>query len=239
MAGLCILVSFAGFTPTYWGRLTSNTSVGPPLLHLHGLLFSAWPIFLLVQATLAARGQRTRHRAVGLVGIALVTSMVLVGTLLALVRLKHLIAMGQGDAAIPFSIVPLLGPPVFAATVIAAIAKARHPETHQRLMLVATAGVLQSATGRFFRLLMLSPEQRAIPLMDSPAPPVATSVGPALAASLIIVIGMFYDWRTRGRPHAAYVIGGGITFGIQLLKVPLSTTAAWHATVGVLLSLMR
>ncbi|MEO7962788.1 MAG: hypothetical protein ABIT38_02650 [Gemmatimonadaceae bacterium] len=238
MAGLCVLVSFAGFAPTYWGRLASGTDVGPPILHLHGLLFSAWPIFLLVQAALAASGRMARHRAVGLVGIALATSMVLVGTLLALVRVKHLIAMGQGDAAIAFSIVPLLGPPVFAATFIAAIAAVRRPETHQRLMLVATVGLLQAATGRFFRLVLLPPELRTIPLMDAPAPPVAVTVGPALAAFLIILIGMLYDWRTRGRPHPAYVIGGGITLAVQLLKVPLSTTAAWRATVHGLLSLM-
>lgn len=237
MAGLCVLIAFAAFTPTYWGPVASGTFVGPPILHLHGLLFFSWTIFFLVQAALAANGRMARHRAMGLVGISLATSMVIIGTLTALMRLRHSITMGQGDAAIPFSIVPLLGPPVFAGMFIAAIAAVRRPETHKRLMLVATVGLLQAATGRFFRLLLVPPEFLAIPVFDAPPPPVAVTVGPAIAASLIILIGILYDWRTRGRPHPAYLIGGGITLAVQLLKVPLSTTAAWHATVERLLLL--
>jgi hypothetical protein len=83
MAAACLVVAFAGFAPTYWLQLAPGTFIGTPLLHLHGLLFSAWPLYLLLQTTLAARGRVGRHRAWGLLGISLATAMVFVGFAIA------------------------------------------------------------------------------------------------------------------------------------------------------------
>jgi hypothetical protein len=40
--------------------------------------------------------------------------------------------------------------------------------------------------------------------------------------------------RTRGRPHPAYVIGGAVMLGVQLLRLPVSTTPWWYAVADVL-----
>ena len=237
MAGLCAFVPFAAFAPTYWAPVVSGTFVGPPILHVHGFLFSAWILFFVAQSALAASGRMARHRAVGLVGISLATAMVIIGWLTALTKLQHAIALGDGERAIAFSIVPFLGIASFAGLFITAIANVRRPETHKRLMLVATVGLLQAAMGRVFRLFLASPAVLALPIMDAPSPPVAATIGPGIAADLIILIGIVYDWRTRGRPHPAYLIGGGVVVAVQLLFVPLSATAAWHAIAERLLSL--
>ena len=60
MAGACLVVAVGGFAPTYWLQLAPGTFVGSPLLHLHGALFTAWPVFLLLQTTFAARRQMDR-----------------------------------------------------------------------------------------------------------------------------------------------------------------------------------
>jgi hypothetical protein len=65
------------------------------------------------------------------------------------------------------------------------------------------------------------------------------SVAPGLIADIPIIIGIIYDWRTRGRPHPAYLIGGGIVLLAQLGRVPLSGSAAWHSMAGWLLTLAR
>jgi len=70
MAGACVLIAFGGFAPTYWLQLAPGTFVGPPLLHIHGVLFSAWTLLLLSQTLLAANGRLDHHRAWGLAGIA-------------------------------------------------------------------------------------------------------------------------------------------------------------------------
>ena len=62
MAYICALIAIAGFVPTYWAPVASGTFTGSPILHVHGLLFSAWPILFIVQARLAAAGRFDRHR---------------------------------------------------------------------------------------------------------------------------------------------------------------------------------
>ena len=75
MAGLCALIAFGGFAATYWLQLAAGTFVGPPILHVHGLIFSAWPLLLLSQTILAANGRMEHHRAWGVFGVALATAM--------------------------------------------------------------------------------------------------------------------------------------------------------------------
>ena len=71
MAAVCVLLAFGGFAPTYWLQLPAGTFVGSPLVHLHAILFSAWPLFLLSQTLLVANGRLSHHRAWGLFGISL------------------------------------------------------------------------------------------------------------------------------------------------------------------------
>jgi hypothetical protein len=40
-------------------------------------------------------------------------------------------------------------------------------------------------------------------------PPVFVAIPPTIVGFLMIGIAMVYDWRTRGRPHSAYVYGAG------------------------------
>ncbi|MEP7344265.1 MAG: hypothetical protein ABI877_03315 [Gemmatimonadaceae bacterium] len=237
MAALCMLVAFAGFAPTYWLPVSAGTFRGEPIFHIHGLLFSFWTVFFVAQTALAASGHVTRHRAVGLIGISLATSMVIVGLLAALVSLKHSIALGFGESAKAFAIVPVTGIPVFAGLFIAAIANVRRPDVHKRLMLVTTVSLLNAATGRLLRLALAPAAVLALQPLDSPPPPVALTVGAGIISDLIIVIGIIHDWRTRGRPHPAYLVGGGILLASQVLRVPLSATAGWHAIVDKFIAL--
>ena len=120
LAATAVVVAFVGFAPTYWLQLSPGTFIGTPLVHLHAVLFSAWPLYLLVQTTLAARGRIARHRAWGLLGVSLATAMVLVGFAVANDALTTRLAAGYGDAARAFhiasiSMITLFGGFVFAA----------------------------------------------------------------------------------------------------------------------------
>ena len=55
MAGLCMIVAFAGFTPSYWAPVATGSFTGAPIFHIHGLLFSFWTVFFVAQAALASR----------------------------------------------------------------------------------------------------------------------------------------------------------------------------------------
>jgi hypothetical protein len=103
MAGACVLIALVGFAPTYWLQLAPGTFVGSPLLHLHGLLFSAWPLYLLLQTVLAARRRIAHHRAWGLLGVSLATAMVFVGFAVANDVLVARLAQDLATARAPFT----------------------------------------------------------------------------------------------------------------------------------------
>lgn len=228
MAAICVLIAFGGFAPTYWLQLGPGTFVGPPLLHIHGALFSAWTLLLLTQALFVAKGRKASHRAFGLAGISLATAMVLFGLAAAIHSLDHGLAAGYGDRSRAFAIVPVSAICLFAGFVIAAIANIRRPEWHKRLMLLATISVLQAAVARVFFVLITGGGPGLRPGLGAP-PPLAFTVAPGLILELLIVAGMVYDWRTRGKPHPAWLIGGAIMTAVILLRVVVAGTAPWLA----------
>jgi hypothetical protein len=226
MAAACVVIAFGGFAPTYWLQLAPGTFVGPPLLHLHGALFSAWTLFLLSQAWLAARGSLRRHRAWGLAGIALATAMVIIGMATAIHTLNHGLAAGYGDRSRAFLILPASSIALFAGFFIAALANLRRPDWHKRYMLLATISLLQAAMGRVFFVLATGGGPGMRPGLGPP-PPLFIGLLPSLLLELLIVAGMVYDWRTRGRPHPAWVIGLAVMTAVIVLRAPFSATPAW------------
>lgn len=227
MAGVCVAVAFTGFAETYWLQLPVGTFVGAPLLHLHAALFSSWTLLLLSQTWLAANGRLDHHRAWGMAGISLATAMLLVGVATAVVNMTERLPR-DGDSARAFLIVPLTAIGGFAVFFAAAVANLRRPEWHKRLMLLATFSVLQAAVARFFFLAKTGGGPGLRPGLLPPPPPMVAVMG-GLTVDLLIVAGMVYDWRTRGRPHPAYLIGGAALLASQLLRTPISRTQAWYA----------
>jgi hypothetical protein len=233
MAGACALVAFAGFAPTYWLQLPAGTFVGSPLLHLHGLLFSAWTLFFLLQTMFVARGRVHRHRAWGLLGVSLATAMVLVGFATADEVLAKRLAAGAGDKARAFHIVSTSMMTMFGGLVFAAIATVKRPQVHKRLMLLATIAVMPPAVARLFFAFNVGISPGLRPGLGPPRT-VESVMASNLAADMLILVGLIYDWRTRGRPHPVYLIGGVAIVGVQLLRDPISTTPWWYAMADFL-----
>jgi hypothetical protein len=233
MAATCLVGAFMGFAPTYWLQLPPGTFIGTPLLHLHGVLFSAWPLYLLVQTMFAARGRVARHRAWGLLGVSLATAMVLVGFAVANDVLATRLAAGYGDAARAFHIASISMITLFGGFVFVAILYVSRPEIHKRLMLLATVSMLAPAVARVLFALSVGIGPGLRPGLGPPRT-VASVLMPALIADALIVAGVIYDIRTRRRPHPAYLIGGGILLAVQVLRIPLSTTPWWFAIASFL-----
>jgi len=227
MAGICALIAFGGFAETYWLQLIPGTFTGSPLLHLHGALFSAWTLLFLSQTWLASQGRLDHHRAWGLVGISLATAMVFVGSATAITNMVGRLAR-DGDAARGFLIVPLSALGVFAIFFAAAVADINRSEWHKRFMLVATASLLQAAVARFFFIAATGGGPGARPGLAHP-PPMMTTVMGGLLVDLLVVAGAVYDWRTRGRPHPAYLIGLAVLLASQFMRLPISTSPTWYA----------
>lgn len=199
-----------GFGPTFYLR---PVVAGPPLrslLLLHGFLFTAWIVVFVTQATLVANHRTDLHRRLGGYAAALAAVMLVVGLATAIsgARLGH-VPVGAPPPLV-FLIIPFSAIVLFAGFVAAGIHQRGRPETHKRLMLLASASILGAAVAR-------------LPLLP-PMPPVFFGV-----SDLFVVAGIVYDLRTRGRVHPAYIWGGLILLLSQPLQLMLSGTSAWLA----------
>jgi hypothetical protein len=234
MGYVCAFVAVVGFIPTYWAPVASASFGGPPLLHLHGLLFSAWPLLFIVQARLALSGRLERHRVLGYVGISLVTAMLFAGTAVAIDGLRTNLAAGF-ESARAFTIVPLSILLSFVGLVVAAIANVRRPEVHMRLMMAATVTLLPPAIARIL-FFLISPEGVAAPGQGEP-PTVAFALLPSFLANGLIALALARDWRRVGRPHPAYLWSAACLVAMQLGRIPVSRTVMWHGFTSWLLTI--
>lgn len=232
MAALFILTAMVGFVPTYWTPIARGTIAVSPIVHLHAALFFGWTVLFFVQTRLAAAGQLARHRALGVFGVALATGMLFVGIATSIQSMKHTDATSFAAAGRAFAIVSVSGILIFAVLVAVALMNVRNPEIHKRLMLVATASILQAPIGRLFLLAFR-------PVGPLGPPPVARTPSAGIVTDLFIVAAMVYDRRTRGRVHPAYWLGGASVLTVQLLRAPVSETRVWLRISDWLVALLR
>jgi hypothetical protein len=234
MAAVFVAIAVIGFAPSYWGPLSQGTLDVPPILLVNALLFYGWTLLLLRQTWLAASGEMRRHREIGVLGVALATAMLFVGLNAAVTSIRRGEAAGFGDTARAFSVVSVTAIALFSVLVAIAIVNVRKPELHKRLMLVATASILQAAVGRWFLLFLAPPRPPGVSV--AVPPPVFVTVLPGLLVDLPIVVAMIHDRRTIGRVHPVYWIAGACVVAVQVLRVPISSTAAWEGVVQALLA---
>ena len=186
------------------------------------MLFFAWTLLFLLQTVFVASGRTPRHRNWGMAGISLATAMGITVVLAAINSIKVASGIGMGDEARRFAIVSLSGLLLFAGFLTVAIANVRNADLHKRLMLLANIPLMHAATARLF-MTAFAPQDAKGP------PPVFVAVPPGLCVDLLVVAAIIHDWRRRGRPHPAYLVGGGLLLAVQLLLIPISASPAWMA----------
>src|SRR5260370_7275023 len=147
MAVVAVSLVFAGFARTYYLRHLVTNAPLKPLLHLHGFLFTSWLVLLLVQVALVAAKRTDLHRRLGVAGGVLAALMVVVGPIVAIHSARGEFTPNAPDP-LGFLVVPLFDILVFAIVVAAALYYRRQPQTHKRLMLVATFALLPAAVAR-------------------------------------------------------------------------------------------
>lgn len=230
MACVFLLIGMAGFARSYWLKLPGGQFAGVPILHVHGLLMTAWLGFYLAQTLLAASGRMSRHRAWGLAGIALFC-LLICSTLALTFRSIHvaLARSGGQEASLQMPTATLISIALATAFFAAAIACTGRPATHKRLMVLLMAVLLQAAVARLV----------VLPLLGGGGPPqVWTTLPTGLVTDVLIVAAIAWDWRLRGRPHRAYVIGGLAILAVQLLTAPVAASRAGIAVTAAFGRLM-
>ena len=210
------LTVFVGFGPSYYLRFLSSgpgttVSGGPftPLVHLHGVLFTAWVLLFIVQTALVASRRIAVHRRLGVATAVLAVLMIVVGTSTAIATASRGVAPPGVDPLV-FLAIPLFDMLLFATFITFALIKRRDREAHKRLMLLAYASIIVAAVARLPGVLPLGP------------------LAFFALAFLFILIGGVYDFVSRGRVHRVYVWGGAL-FAISVpVRLMISGTGAWR-----------
>lgn len=198
----------------YFARWMARPPLAPEmtaLLYLHGAVFTIWVALMVVQPLLIASRNIALHRRLGWLGAGTAAAMAVVGNLAAIAAM-HGGFRGLGDPYV-FYAVPFFAINSFAIIVWFAIRWRNHAETHKRLILLANSAILGAAIAR-------------IPLAGIQAgAPFSFIFGP----DLIILAGMIYDWRTRGRVHPVWIRGGAALVASQIAMMAVMGTLWWHA----------
>jgi hypothetical protein len=192
-----------GFTPNYVLRILRDTRYLTPIVHLHGLVMTAWIALFLVQTTFVAKHRVDLHRRLGMIGAWLIVPMLLLGMT---VLLRAAARKAHGDDAlfhrllIAFDGVNLL---LFACLAGGAVLMRRRSDWHKRLMLLATLSLLGPAFGRMTSYVNgFRADNDLVVLL-------------AMLACAFLCVGI--DIWQRRRWHPAFVWGGATLVAADLL----------------------
>ena len=210
---LMVLAVFVGFSRTYYLKGLYGAPALPALFHVHGLLFTSWMVFLVVQTGLVASRRTATHRRLGVAGGVLALAMTAAAMTMT-IDLARRSAAASTDVGLAFTIVPFFTVIVFPVLVGSALFYRRQPEVHKRLMLIATLELVTAGVARI-------PGAGSMPLFL-----VLTDAG------LLAILA--YDVITRRRPHPATIWGGLFLIATQIVRTTAGATAAWIAFARVL-----
>jgi uncharacterized protein (TIGR03382 family) len=204
-----------GFAPTFYLRgyfeLRADQPPLSPLLLVHGLIGTLWIALFVTQSFLVLRQRTDIHRRLGIAGAVVASLLVIVGVITAIDALRRNVEPYGLDARIWFLAVPLTGTLMFGALVAAALFRRRRPETHKRLMLLATVILLNPAFGR---------------LVGRYLPVGLTGFLVLIFAltDLFVIIAVTYDFRTRRQVHPVFIWGGLVVLLLQPLMLVIGGT---------------
>ena len=218
MAAAAALIVFAGFAPSYYLKGVYGTPPLSPLRHLHGAVFTLWMVLFAVQTSLIAARRTTVHRRLGMAGMVLAATMVVVGTAVAIAAAKSPRAVAPGfPPPLVFLVIPLSDLAVFLGLVTVGVHQRRKPDFHKRLMLLATIAILPAALGR-----LVFPGG-VLDFLGLPAGPLTLTGLTTIFVGACVV----YDRVARGRVHSATLWAGGVLLAARLLRLVVGGTAAW------------
>jgi hypothetical protein len=209
MSLLIAAVVVYGFSHTIENKLIHGNPRRPILLWVHAVLFSSWLAFYIAQSVLVRIRNVKLHRTIGWAGVALGTSMVVVGFWVAVVMARFDTSQLHRANRDAFLIVPLFDIVTFAICFGLAILLRKNPERHRRLMLIATCVLTGAAFGR-------------MPLMHGPLYFYGCVDG-------LILLGSLRDLAVSRRVHTVYMIAIPLLVAAQtaVSQVFLHRTAFW------------
>jgi hypothetical protein len=213
-----------GFAPSLYLRAFFDVPPIPAYLHVHGAILTSWFVWLVLQTSMVRSGRTATHRRLGVIGAVIAVAVVFAGPMATVGAVGRLREAGfdwdtdvsalpnvgvEGVPMIQFAAQVVWGNfisiAVFAGLVGAAIVLRRQPESHKRLMVLASIAIVGPALARISRWQIFGGE-------DSGFIPIV------LLALVLAVVA--HDIVRERRVHKATIGGvGAIVVGAILLQL--------------------
>ncbi|HEX3249827.1 MAG TPA: hypothetical protein VHS05_10400 [Pyrinomonadaceae bacterium] len=216
------LIVLAGFARTYYLKPFFGTPDLPGrIVHLHGIVMTAWVLLFIVQISLVATRRTRVHQRLGIAGGVLAALVVVVGVLTALFAAAR--GATPGPPPLAFLVVPLGDMLVFSVLIGLALYFRRKLQVHKRLMLLAAINLLTPAIAR-------------IPLSF------IINGGPLAffgLTDLVLVAFVAYDTIKHRRLHPVFLWGSIFIIAMQPLRLLLAGTGVWMNFAAALVALVK
>lgn len=148
MSLLFAAIVLVGFSQTVNKNLFHPAIPRPVILWFHAAAFSAWVVFFIFQSTLVRTHNVKLHRLLGWFGAGLGAIMVPLGVTTSII-MGHFDAVQLHLSDPTFLSIPFYDMLAFAVSLSLAIYWRRKPESHRRLLFIATCSLMDAAFGRF------------------------------------------------------------------------------------------
>lgn len=212
IGSVLVALIVAGFARTYYLRFLSDLPPLKLLVHVHGLVFTAWLLLFFAQVKLIARHDYRLHQKVGIAGAVLAAAVVAIGIVTALAGAPDPRPRPMGFSGLQFLIFPLSGIGIFGVCVAAAIALRRRPNLHKRLMLLGMIAVLGPGTARLIRLFGFT---ESFLLLQT------------LATFSFVAWALLHDWIRNRVVHPVFAVGGAIVVLAWPARAAIAGSDTW------------
>lgn len=219
---LFVATAIVGFAPRSAGILSGAMPMPPLAVHVHAFLMTAWLGLLAAQAGLVAAGRVERHRTLGVASFVLAPALLAGLIAVTIVRYHDLTEAGLGTIASNILILQIRSIVLFPLFFGWAMAARRtDPETHKRMLILATFVLLDAAVARHVWL---------------PGNDITVSYDATHTYWLLLLVpAVVHDTIRLGRPHRAYAAGLALIVPYAVLTHFVWNTPRWHAFAAALM----
>lgn len=198
MAWLFVIVAITGFAPCSLAIVSGRMVIPPLVVHLHAAVMASWVVLLAIQATLSLSGRMDLHRKWGLASLAVAPLVLTMLIAVTIVRQNDAAGTPAGPIVNNILFLQIRSIVLFPTFFIWALRTRRtNPETHKRMVLLATLMLLDAAIARMSWL----------PYNAFPKSYLAVHI----YLLLLLVPALLHDLIRLGRIHRAWIWGLALT----------------------------
>jgi hypothetical protein len=198
-----------GFRQSYFAAGMVRANLPNSLVHIHGALFVFWIFFLVIQASLVAKGKVSWHMTLGIFGVILPPLMIVFGVLTLFDSIR------RNRTGLPPELLlvgDLANLAMFAVLIGWGLLARRNAASHKRLMILGTMAILGPAIDRW-------------PIPHT----ILATLAVILGLPLLVVA---YDvWSSR-RVHRSTAIAFAMIVVVVLTLLPVSRLGFWQQCIA-------